>query len=54
MNAEPESQSESISAKILVVVDQFLIVSSLTRILEDAGYIVLGTVSKRSRWTLRK
>lgn len=44
MGTEPEAQSVPKPAKILVVENEYLIASLLTRVLEDAGYAVIGPV----------
>jgi DNA-binding response OmpR family regulator len=46
MSAEPESPSKPNSAKILVVEEQYLLASHLARILQNAGFTVIGPVSR--------
>ena len=46
MNAGSEPYGKCKPAKILVVEDQFLLASQLARILEGAGFTVIGPVSR--------
>jgi DNA-binding response OmpR family regulator len=48
MSAKPEASSKPDSAKILVFEDQYLLASHLARILQNAGFTVIGPVSRVS------
>lgn len=46
MNAEPQPERKPKPARVLVVEDEYLVADLLSRILEDAGYAVIGPVSR--------